>query len=291
VSPYAIVWLLDCSHVIIKMSNKPWVIYVLKHPRTGEVRYVGVTVKKPSYRLSEHISEAVQSVRKTYKSRWILSLVSIGLHPLIEIIESSCGDGWQDAEHRWIAKYRSQGIRLVNATDGGDGTIGLRGAQTREKRSETSKKWQAAKTSEQRSEIARKREAGMTPGQRRERSRKAAASTTLEQRREAGRKGAACITFEQHSQRSKKARAAMTPEQVHQRSQRWRATMTPEKCHAAARKRIASMTFEQLSEKSKRAAAMMTPERRSDIARKREAVKRTKRLAAQAATAPPALSD
>ena len=97
-----------------------WVIYVLKHPRTDEVRYVGWTKQGVDKRLREHIREAVRGQR-THRHRWLLSLVSIGLEPAFEVIEHGTGDGWSEAERRWIAFYRSYGARLVNGTDGGEG--------------------------------------------------------------------------------------------------------------------------------------------------------------------------
>jgi hypothetical protein len=38
-----------------------WIIYVLKDPRDGEVRYVGFTAGKPGTRLRAHINEAINA--------------------------------------------------------------------------------------------------------------------------------------------------------------------------------------------------------------------------------------
>jgi hypothetical protein len=45
-----------------------WVIYVLKHPRTQEARYVGWTSRRPEKRLQCHITETVtsQSAEKSF---------------------------------------------------------------------------------------------------------------------------------------------------------------------------------------------------------------------------------
>jgi hypothetical protein len=40
------------------------------------------------------------------------------------VVEEGVGDGWEDAERRWIASYRAQGMPLTNITDGGEGTSG-----------------------------------------------------------------------------------------------------------------------------------------------------------------------
>src|SRR4051794_9401896 len=100
-----------------------WVIYTLKSPRTGGVRYVGWTARTPEQRLNAHISVAINRPA-SHKDNWILSLLAVGLQPVIEVIESGTGQGWREAERRWIAEYRTRGALLVNGTDGGDGTLG-----------------------------------------------------------------------------------------------------------------------------------------------------------------------
>jgi hypothetical protein len=108
-----------------------WIIYTLKHPRTSEVRYVGFTLQTPKQRLGEHISEALRSLgperRRSHKNNWVLSLLTIGLIPVLEVIEDGAGDGWKDTERHWIAGYQAAGARLVNAKHGGDGVIGYWG--------------------------------------------------------------------------------------------------------------------------------------------------------------------
>lgn len=102
--------------------SKPWEIYTLSDPRTQEVRYVGVTFRGKR-RYNEHISRAMTG-GKTHRDCWIRSLIVAGVRPFYRVVETGDGDGWQDAERAWIAKYR-QSERLVNHTDGGDGTPGL----------------------------------------------------------------------------------------------------------------------------------------------------------------------
>lgn len=61
-----------------------------------------------------------------YASRWIRSLLDEGNCPVMQIIETvPAGQDWETVERKWIAHYRSQGARLTNATDGGDGSLGL----------------------------------------------------------------------------------------------------------------------------------------------------------------------
>lgn len=101
------------------MSQRDTFIYVLKDPRSGEVRYVGKTVQKLSKRLSFHITAAKSG--KNHKSCWIRNVLSFELIPIIELIEIVPGsDGWEDREKYWISYYNI-GRRLTNMTAGGDG--------------------------------------------------------------------------------------------------------------------------------------------------------------------------
>lgn len=103
------------------MSARQWEIYLLIDPRTDLVRYVGVTFRGKK-RFNEHMSRATMG-GKTHRDNWIRLLISLGSRPVYRVIEQGRGDGWQDAERRWIAHYR-QSCDLVNHTDGGDGTPG-----------------------------------------------------------------------------------------------------------------------------------------------------------------------
>ena len=99
-------------------------IYRLIEPDTGDVRYVGKTVKILEHRLGKHISKAVVSLKQNYVCRWIRKLAERGLAPIIELIEIA-GDNWAERERYWIAFYRGQGARLTNVTDGGEGAPGF----------------------------------------------------------------------------------------------------------------------------------------------------------------------
>jgi hypothetical protein len=232
-----------------------WIIYTLKNPRVlDQVRYVGFTSHSPARRLREHIRSALRGKRRTYKRNWILSLLSIGLVPVIEIIESGAGPGWQDAERRWIAHYRSGGARLVNGTDGGEGTFG----------------WG---TPEQRSALARQREAAMTREQRCARTRVARAAKTCDSF-EIFR---ASMTPERWSAMARSREAKKTPEDRHAVALARGASKTAEEWSAVARLRDANMTPEQRSARARKGQAAMTPEQRSAAARKREAGKRVRR--------------
>ncbi len=103
-----------------------WIIYTLKNPRTNEVRYVGWTSLGANRRLNLHIQAAVGKIPTNHRTKWILSMLSAGLRPVMETVESGSGDGWAEAEQRWIAQFREKGARLTNGTDGGEGTLGVK---------------------------------------------------------------------------------------------------------------------------------------------------------------------
>ena len=96
-------------------------IYVLKHPDTLEVRYVGKTVKRLCERIGNHIINAKSSKHNVHLSNWILKLLSEGKKPIIELIEECEHSVWQEREKYWISQYPN----LINLTAGGDGCDGF----------------------------------------------------------------------------------------------------------------------------------------------------------------------
>lgn len=94
-----------------------WYVYTLTDPMSGLVRYVGIS-SSPSTRLRGHIYDT-KNRENTHKSRWIKRLLRVGLRPVLEIVDSGIGAGWQDSEMLWIEKYWRSGI-LTNSTIGGD---------------------------------------------------------------------------------------------------------------------------------------------------------------------------
>ncbi len=93
-------------------------IYVLKDPDSKEIRYVGKTID-PKRRLSQHIKDSQR--RTAHVQCWILSLLSQGKNPVIEVIDEVPDDLWESAEMGYIHLYRSRGTRLTNIGIGGDG--------------------------------------------------------------------------------------------------------------------------------------------------------------------------
>lgn len=114
----------------VMTMGRSWEIYALADPRTGEVRYVGVTHRGSARRLVEHLSRARKGGR-THRDCWIRSLLSAGVSPTMAVIEVGNGVGWQSAERKWIAHHA---LSVVNHTAGGDGTPGcIPSPATREK--------------------------------------------------------------------------------------------------------------------------------------------------------------
>lgn len=94
-------------------------IYGLTDPRNNQIRYVGYTKHSVEKRLAEHTKDK----RKRPVGDWIQSLGKVGIKPSYTIIEESNESACKEREVHWIAYYRSIGVDLLNATDGGDGVV------------------------------------------------------------------------------------------------------------------------------------------------------------------------
>ena len=88
----------------------------------GMIRYIGKTIRPLQGRLSNHLNEARRNTAG-YKNNWIRSLLKHGFIPSIILISEVEGDGCKE-EIAWIKYFRSEGVKLVNTTDGGEGTPG-----------------------------------------------------------------------------------------------------------------------------------------------------------------------
>lgn len=94
-------------------------IYSLSHPITGEIRYIGKTVKKLEKRLNGHIFES--KTPSCHRHNWINSLLKEGVRPEIKLIDIVSKDDWQFWEMHWIEQFKVWGFNLTNGTIGGDG--------------------------------------------------------------------------------------------------------------------------------------------------------------------------
>lgn len=103
------------------VDNRTVRIYVLKHPDTSEVRYVGKTIKSLSKRLGNHIANAKGNKHNKHLSNWILKILSENKKPIIELLEECEYSVWQEREKYWISQFPN----LINLTIGGDGCEGF----------------------------------------------------------------------------------------------------------------------------------------------------------------------
>lgn len=99
-------------------------VYGLLEPRTFELRYIGQTIKHPAARLAAHLTPG--TLRKhSYVARWLSGLVKKGLKPIIAVLDVAHDQAELDRlEVEHIARYRENGFRLVNLSNGGGGRAG-----------------------------------------------------------------------------------------------------------------------------------------------------------------------
>jgi len=125
----------------------------------GRIRYIGKTIDSLSRRFQGHLINA-RSGKRNHRCNWMRSLLKQGITPSIIQIGEVEGDGCRE-EIAWIKYFRDEGVDLVNATDGGEGTLGfspsiktrkkmsltrkrqLRSLKLRKKIGKASRKWQA----------------------------------------------------------------------------------------------------------------------------------------------------
>jgi len=91
-------------------------IYTLEHPKTNEIRYVGITAGTLKHRLAQHLCDE----RINKRTSWIKSLNKKGLIPKIKLLDNVDNDIWQDEEKFYISYFKYLGLRLTNMTEGGD---------------------------------------------------------------------------------------------------------------------------------------------------------------------------
>lgn len=117
------------DQVIVRESrtDKPTFIYGLIDPTTGELRYVGKTVKTVEQRRVLHIWQALNAGRKRHVLAWVAGLLTDGHDPeAVELEVVPAGADWEGVEQFWIAYFRFIGARLCNIAVGGSGAPGVR---------------------------------------------------------------------------------------------------------------------------------------------------------------------
>lgn len=207
-------------------------IYVLRDPRTKEIRYVGKTIQGLKKRLAAHLVRSKK--KRTHRDCWIASLLAVGFVPEIEAIATASHD-WPEEERRWIAHFRSIGCVLTNQSDGGEGTPGITLSEswrrkrshlqtqlmTREHREHLSHRVKLSWTEERRSEKRLEMQSRWTAEKRQAASILANSGSVLAANRAAQK---AYWTEEKRAKRSDEMRQRMTPEIKAELSRKW----TPE---------------------------------------------------------------
>jgi group I intron endonuclease len=82
------------------------------------IKYIGVTSKTPSNRLSNHIYEAKKTPNKTDKTKWITSVNYKLKQIILDIVDFETAYFW---EQYWISQFKTWGFVLVNSNNGGGG--------------------------------------------------------------------------------------------------------------------------------------------------------------------------
>lgn len=93
-------------------------IYGLVCPNSKQIRYIGVTRHSLEKRLNEHLRE---NKSKTYKQKWIKSLLNKGLKPCIVLICLTDETNWIETEKFYIKLFKTNGFKLTNTSEGGEG--------------------------------------------------------------------------------------------------------------------------------------------------------------------------
>jgi hypothetical protein len=96
-------------------------VYGLSSSEDGEIRYIGQTTKKGNRRLREHICEAMRGGQWPL-CKWIRKVIARGHSIQFVVLVSNAV--LNETETQLIAGYRSNGSRLLNCTDGGEGFVG-----------------------------------------------------------------------------------------------------------------------------------------------------------------------
>lgn len=113
-------------HNFIKLIPKEYnVIYGLIDPNSKELRYIGKALNLRK-RFSQHHRISVLKP-KTHKNNWLKSLLNKGQSAELVIIEKyNTPEELPQAEIDMIAYFKFIGCDLVNTTNGGEGSLGIK---------------------------------------------------------------------------------------------------------------------------------------------------------------------
>jgi len=83
------------------------------------IKYVGMTRRNPSYRLSNHIYEAKKDNNKNARTKWISSVDYKITQIILDEVETY--DNFIFWEQYWISQIKTWGFDLINSNNGGGG--------------------------------------------------------------------------------------------------------------------------------------------------------------------------
>lgn len=102
---------------------KKYIIYTLENPETGEIKYVGKTSEKLNFRLNKHTTTS-ELKKRNKRTNWIKSLKKKNLKPIIKELDiANSNEESIILEIYWISQFKNWGFKLVNGTDGGEGSV------------------------------------------------------------------------------------------------------------------------------------------------------------------------
>ncbi len=104
------------------MKEVNYIIYGLKAKNTEEIKYIGLTTQKLKIRFNGHLSDQ----KINYKTNQIKKTGKENIE--IIIIEENISDFKLlcEKEIYYIAKYKEEGHKLTNITNGGEGFFGMK---------------------------------------------------------------------------------------------------------------------------------------------------------------------
>lgn len=98
-------------------------VYALFSTENGEIRYIGQTTKTLAQRLKRHVEAALEGGTWPL-CKWIRKTLDQG--HAVEAVVLIPQAVWNETEIKLIVGYRANGARLLNATDGGRGVLGMK---------------------------------------------------------------------------------------------------------------------------------------------------------------------
>lgn len=101
-------------------------IYTLADPSAPrEIRYVGVA-EDPYLRYESHLKERGVMRLRNHRLNWLRSLQLLGVDPVLDVLDEVPRVQRWDLEREYIRVFRAIGFKLVNGTEGGEGSRGHR---------------------------------------------------------------------------------------------------------------------------------------------------------------------